>query len=50
MPATFLQQCDHALGNATRDDSQGEPMVEHIRQNWYKHVRQPQVHFLGQTI
>ena len=43
MPATFLQQCDHALGNATRDGSLGEPMVEHIRQNRDKHVRHPQV-------
>ena len=50
MPATFLQQCDHALGNATRDGSLGDPMVEHIRQNRHKHVRHPQVHFVGQTI
>ena len=38
MLATFLQQCDHALGNATRDGSPGEPMVEHIRQNRDKHL------------
>ena len=50
MPATFLQQCNHALGNATRDGSPGEPMVEQIRQNRHKHVRHPQVHFVGQTI
>ncbi len=46
MPATFLQQRDHALGNATRDGSLGEPMVEHIRQNRHKYVRQPQVHLV----
>ena len=50
MPATFLQQCDHALRNANRGGSLGEPMVEHIRQNWHKHVRHPQVHFVVQTI
>ena len=49
MPATFLQQCDHTLGNATRNGSIGKPMVEHIRQNRDKHVRHPQVHFVGQT-
>ena len=38
MPVTFLQQCDHALGNATWDGSLGEPMVEHIRQNGHKRV------------
>ena len=46
-PDTFLPQFDHALSNATRDGSLGEPMVEHIRQNRHKHVRQPQVHFVG---
>ena len=50
MLATFLQQCDHTLGNTTRDGSLGEPIVEHICQNRYKHVWQPQVHFVGQTI
>ena len=44
MPAIFLQQCDHVLGNATRDVSLYEAVVEHIRQNRQKHVRQPQVH------
>ena len=50
MPATFLQQCDHAHGNATRNGSLGEPMVEHIRQNRYKHVWHPQIHIIEQTI
>ena len=31
MPATFLQQCDAALGKATWDGSLGEPIVEHVR-------------------
>ena len=43
---TFLQQRDHALGNATRDGSLGGATVKHIRQNKYKHVQQSQVHFL----
>ena len=30
--------------------SLGELMVEHIHRNRYKHVRHPQVHFVGQTI
>ena len=47
MTATFLQQCDHTLGNTTRNGSLGEPMVEHIDQNRHKHVQQPQVHFVG---
>ena len=50
MPATFLQQWDHNLGNTTRNDSLGKPMVEHIRQNRYKHVRYPQILFVEQTI
>ena len=50
MLANFLQQCDYSLGNAARDGSLSKPMVEHIRQNRHKHVRHPQVHFVGQTI
>ena len=47
---TPIPQCYHALGNSTSDGPLGEPMFEHIRQNRHKHVRQPQVHFVGQTI
>ena len=43
MPATFLQPCDHALDNATKNSSLSEPMVEHIRQNKHKHMWQLQV-------
>ena len=46
MPVTFLQQYDHTF-KATRDSSLSEPIVEHIRQNRHKHVRQPQVYFVG---
>ena len=31
--ATFFQQCDHFLTNATRIDSLDEPVAEHICQN-----------------
>ena len=50
MPAAFLQQCDHSLGIATRNGSLGKPMVEHICQNWQKHVRHRQIHFVEQAI
>ena len=37
MPATFLQQCDHALGNTTRDGFPGQNQwLKHIRQNRHK--------------
>ena len=47
MPAIYLQQCDHTLGNTTSDAFFGEPVVEHIRQKRQKHVRKPQAHSLG---
>ena len=47
---TFLHQSDHTLSNDTRNGLPGKPVVEHIRQNRVKHVRHPQVHFVGQII
>ena len=46
MPATFLQQCNHTLVMLTGM----APWANHIHQNRDKHVRHPQVDFVGQTI